>query len=728
MLQTPRFRPHFQPVVIEPDQLFLISEVQTVLLSGTLYCALAPYLNGEYSTAAIMQALQPHFHADRVQFALLSLEKQGYVVEAQAQLIPILSPLLTLSPATAQYRLQSCKLSIQSISDSSLDHWVHQLTSSLIAEGVTVSETDADLTVILTDSYHYPALEAFNQRAIPSQKPWILCKLSGSTLWFGPLFQPHVTGCWMCLVQRLRCNQPVEHYIQSQTQQRIRPPMLTSPAHQVMGIGILTHLLLQWVVQPEPCVLQGHLITFNPSTLSSQSHQLIKRPQCRACGDPQLWDPSRAPRPIKLINQSKQSEEGGYRTVTPEITFNRYRHHLDPLLGIVRDLRRISPPHDPDNHTYIATHAFGIPRNTQYLRRAIQGQASGKGSSDQQARVSGLCEAIERYSGLFQGDEIQYRSTYRGLGDLAIHPNSVMLFSERQYQRRNESDPMGAREDVPEPLELDAEIDWTPIWSITEEQFKWIPTAYVYYEHPDRRYCLPDSNGAAAGNTLEEAILQGFLEVVERDCIAIWWYNRLRRPAVDWRAVADPYLQTVASRLSDQQMWILNITHDLNIPTFVAVAPVGSLDEPLVCGFGTHWDPVIALRRAVTELNQLRIVPTRSGVKVPWEHVTVSSCPYLLPLDVDPSQVEELGCGVNPDLKVMVLNCVELARQHGLDVLVLDQTRPDVELPVVKVVVPGLRPHWPRYAAGRLYTIPVSLGWQDAATSEAQFNSIPFVY
>jgi ribosomal protein S12 methylthiotransferase accessory factor len=46
-----------------------------------------------------------------------------------------------------------------------------------------------------------------------------------------------------------------------------------------------------------------------------------------------------------------------------------------------------------------------------------------------------------------------------------------------------------------------------------------------------QQFCRADSNGNAAGNTLEEAtILQGFVELIERDSVALWWYNRLRRP------------------------------------------------------------------------------------------------------------------------------------------------------------------------------------------------------
>ena len=56
--------------------------------------------------------------------------------------------------------------------------------------------------------------------------------------------------------------------------------------------------------------------------------------------------------------------------------------------------------------------------------------------------------------------------------------------------------------------------------------------------------------------------------------------------------------------------------------------------------------------------------------------------------------------------------------------LVLDQTRPDIGLPVVKVIVPGMRHFWTRYAPGRLYDVPVSMRWRDAPTPEPDLNPI----
>jgi ribosomal protein S12 methylthiotransferase accessory factor len=71
-----------------------------------------------------------------------------------------------------------------------------------------------------------------------------------------------------------------------------------------------------------------------------------------------------------------------------------------------------------------------------------------------------------------------------------------------------------------------------------------------------------------------------------------------------------------------------------------------------------------------------------------------------------------------------VAACVEVARGQGLDFLVLDQTRADIEVPVVRVVVPGMRHFYRRYAPGRLYDVPVKLGLRDFPLSEEDLNKI----
>jgi hypothetical protein len=77
------------------------------------------------------------------------------------------------------------------------------------------------------------------------------------------------------------------------------------------------------------------------------------------------------------------------------------------------------------------------------------------------------------------------------------------------------------------------------------------------------------------------------------------------------------------------------------------------------------------------------------------------------------------------DLRDDVLDCVERAARSGLETLVLDQTRPDAGLAVAAVVVPGLRHFWPCFGPGRLYDVPVRLGWLSRPNREEELNPVP---
>src|ERR1700761_7400224 len=94
----------------------------------------------------------------------------------------------------------------------------------------------------------------------------------------------------------------------------------------------------------------------------------------------------------------------------------------------------------------------------------------------------------------------------------------------------------------------------------------------MYFFHGGGFYAA-DSNGCAAGNTVQEAIVQGFLELVERDAYAIWWYNRDQREELDLNQFDDSYVQDLRTQLGDRgrKLWGLDITSDLGIPTYVAI-------------------------------------------------------------------------------------------------------------------------------------------------------------
>src|SRR5262249_30855576 len=80
------------------------------------------------------------------------------------------------------------------------------------------------------------------------------------------------------------------------------------------------------------------------------------------------------------------------------------------------------------------------------------------------------------------------------------------------------------------------------------------------------------------------------------------------------------------------------------------------------------------------------------------------------------------------DLAADVRAGVDAFARAGHETLVVDLTLPDVGVPVVKVVAPGLRHFWPRFGPGRLYDVPVTLGWLRGPTPEAELNPYPVVW
>lgn len=358
-----------------------------------------------------------------------------------------------------------------------------------------------------------------------------------------------------------------------------------------------------------------------------------------------------------------------------------------------------------------------------------------------------LCHGQRQVAGWAWGDEPRRTARFDGLGEAAIHPNGVMGYSERQYADRDAWNARGSKfHRVPAPLDPRTPIGQTPLCSLTRKRVRYLPTAFCYLAYTEALEasgCVGCSNGNAAGNTFEEVILQGFFELVERDSVAIWWYNLVQRPAIDLDSFADPYLPELTQFLRTQgrSLWALDLTSDLGIPVHVALSARTEAPERILLGFGAHLDPRVALLLAVTEMNQMLawVLPAEQGEQsgraesiedqdtLDWlANASLAHHPYLVPKSGVPARcASDFPQQWTDDLRDDVLACQALVERDGMEMLVLDQTRADVGLPVVKVVVPGLRHFWARFAPGRLYDVPVRLGWLPRALREEELNPIP---
>ncbi|MFQ5568413.1 MAG: YcaO-like family protein [Rhodothermales bacterium] len=439
------------------------------------------------------------------------------------------------------------------------------------------------------------------------------------------------------------------------------------------------------------------------------------------------------------------TRDGGHRTQTPEAAFDRFRHLIDSHTGVLRHLRRLPTPPGGLLHTYQVQHSLVAVFDTlDKLRANEQAGSSGKGMTDAQARMSAVGEGLERYSAIWQGYEYAVRASYNELKPQAIHPDALLGFSARQYATRtawNAACPSPMLF-VPEPFDEGEVIAWVPVWSLARRQYRYIPARYGFFGYPDDGtiFCRADSNGNAAGATLEEAVVQGFYELVERDAVAIWFYNRMRRPGVDLASFGNAYFVELEQYYADvlrRDLHVLDVTTDLGFPCFVALSRrTGRKPEDLIKGYGCHDDPVIAIGRALTELNQVLYnvleetaegatrYYTRDPLGLEWlQTVTVAEHPYLAPDPERPLKTaDDYRVGTTDDVLDDVLTSVRRAEAEGLEIYMLNLTRADIGLPVVKVIVPNLVHFWRRLGFRRLYDTPVKMGWCGTARREEEVN------
>jgi bacteriocin biosynthesis cyclodehydratase domain-containing protein len=748
MIRHPQLKAHFHVEIVPGEGVFLISEFGHAVLSGPLFEVIIPLIDGLRSSDEIAVALSAQVPSSEVFSALALLERKGYLVESNNAFPEGESALWAIQGVdltAAMDRLESMKLSVKAFGEVAIQPFL-----ALLSELRMQICSEGDLTVVLTDDYLRSELQTCNEDALRTGRPWLLVRPVGCEIWIGPLFTPGQSACWECLAQRLRLHRAVEMFIQQKLNRvgMLPIPRAATPATTQIAYGITATQIATRVVRGKLPGLEDQILSLDLLSWKTQFHKLIRQPYCPACGNAESAA-TQSPKPLSLESRPKTfRDEGGHRVAKPEETLQRYGHHVSPITGAVNVLQRRLVNDYGVLHVYGADDNFAAQYQTLWhLQKSLRSRSSGKGTTDLQARVSCLCEALERYSGVFRGTEMRRTSSLIELAGLGIHPNECMLFSDEQYRQREVINARGSRfNQVPLPFDPDRKVEWTPVWSLTHGSHRYLPTGFCYYSYPmidADRTCAPCSNGNAAGNTLEEAILQGFFELVERDSVAVWWYNRLRRPAVDLDSFDDAFLTKLRAFLKDRdrELWVLDLTTDLSIPSFVALSRRSNrVHESIMLGFGAHFDPRIAILRAVTELNQslVALLVDESRPDQPFrgiEHketldwlktATLANQPHLLPDDAVPART----AGSYPllgtdDLRDDVLLCRRLVEDLGMEMLVLDQTRSEIGLPVVKVLVPGLRHFWARFAPGRLYDVPVALGWRPGRLTEAELNPVP---
>lgn len=723
MIERPVFHAHITVRVMDDDTvvLWLEEEGQERLLTGASCGAVARKIDGVRTADAIVDSLAGRVSPHSVYYALQRFEACGYLANADSDIptgIQSFWAMLGANPENAAARLRNSAVSVCSIGNVD----ARAMEEALVQLGISI-RPDAALRIVLTDDYLSNGLHELNREMLSAGAAWILGKVVGTTQWFGPIFRPGVTGCWCCLAHRLAENRAGA----------LRRSHSGLPTTLRSGVNLMATEVAKWLVLAHSESLEGMIRTIS-ADLTVATHRLTRRPQCHCCGE--LKDLAN---PFPKLQSRLRSQRTGHRAVTAEETLAILERHVSPITGIVPFLKRIDAGSGSFTTVYAAPWNRALAVNGEYPLQRSPGAAIGKGSSDSEAKAACLAEAMERYACSFHGDEQYIRARQVDLAPNAWGPRDLLQFSESQYAARDEWNAMhGPFQKIPRRYDDTCEIRWTEVWSATRDVKCYVPTAYCYLGctlEPDNQFCAADSNGCASGNTVEEAILHGLLELVERDAVALWWYSRAKRPAITLGEFREPLVSAALESLrgARRTLHVLDITSDLGIPACVAVSWRDD-GSRIVLGSAADLDPAIAVRRAVCEAGQMIQLTERPVVEVPPEardvehwlrKATIEGNDYVVPSGE--SQWHSLASGCSPDILDDVNRCIRVLEHSGLEVLVRDMTRPDTGFPTVRVIVPGLRHFWARLGPGRLYDVPPRMGWISRPLAEAELNPVPYM-
>ncbi|CAM2063877.1 TOMM leader peptide-binding protein [Sulfidibacter corallicola] len=724
-MRYPRLKPKYRYAVCSGKGVFLCDEDRAHLISGSLYEDLIPLLDGRMDDESLVGALAADYSSAQVFYGIGLLHKQGFLDERSCT-----------EDLEAQAFWQELGEGVHP-NRKGLDRFTIGVEDLVTQDGGTAGTfTDLGLeiggepalVVVRTSNYLDPRLEDYNQKFLESNQPWMVLNTEGTRPWIGPILVQGKTSCWTCLTHRLSRNRPIEKYLHDlgPAEVDLSTPRAALPSTRAAAMALAATEIGKWAAGLPS--LENKIAVLDTRVFDIQHHQITKRLQCPACGRPEGYPIGTGDKPRLSGQAIGDITLAGYRREPPQRTYARLAHLVSPITGIVRQIIEANDA-ETRHHApvFVSRHQMGRTyQSFDALMRELAGRSEGKGIDRDQARTSALCESIERYAGSFQGDETRLRGRFEDMKPDAIHPNRVQLFSARQYAER---DRWNQREieacHIPQPFDTKADIEWSPLHSMVSGKTRYLPTALCYQGYAGlsgSEFGTANFNGCAAGSCMDEAIIQGFLELVERDQVAIWWYNRLACPSVDLATFTEPFFAQIQAfyRSLGRNLHLLFISTDLGIPTFAAISYLDKGPQrEMLLGFGAHFDANIAMARALTEVNQ-KLSLVRNGA---LEHLeadprheaeltrrwyrdeNLETQPFLRPAglvsrdDLPRREFTHFGQAIDA--------CIALSARRGLDLLVLDQTRPDIDLAVVRVVVPGLRHFWPRFAAGRLFDAPV---------------------
>ena len=269
---------------------------------------------------------------------------------------------------------------------------------------------------------------------------------------------------------------------------------------------------------------------------------------------------------------------GTHRVIAPEKTIENNEDKLK-----VAGVTRIADITDLDR--------VGLPIYTAIRPTAEDGAVSiygGKGITKSHSKASAIMEAFERYSAERQDGDEAIIASMDEIDENHIDPKSLNL--PKEFEKKDIAD---------------LKLEWNLAKDIISGKEYFIPTNAIYhpYKYPVSLF-KSNTNGLASGNILEEAILHGIFEVIERDAWSIFELTHKNYAQIDLESIESEIIKETVDKFESNgiKIKLMDFTADINIPTIAASADDTVTKDAglLTLGMGTHLDPEVAILRALT--------------------------------------------------------------------------------------------------------------------------------
>lgn len=336
---------------------------------------------------------------------------------------------------------------------------------------------------------------------------------------------------------------------------------------------------------------------------------------------------------------------------------------------------------------------IGIPVYSAIRPSAAEGAVSiyaGKGATKDQAKASAMMEAFERYSAEPQEHQIKNDLTCGLFDEIqgCINPKSLIL-PNLPFDPKTK------------------ELEWIKAVNIKDDEEYLTPADAVFHPYNSQNgtnLFKSSTNGLASGNKIEEAIFHGITEVVERDAWSLFEIKRNKASKINLETIENPLINEIVDKFKQAgiDINVVDLTSDVQMATIAAVSDDTVLKDPalLTLGVGTHLDPEIAVLRALTEVAQSRATQIHGTREDATRAVFMRKAGYERMKRINKHwfgeskeviDLNEIKNRSGKSFKEDIETSMKLLEIAGFeDVLYVDLTKPEIEIPVVRVIIPGM--------------------------------------